>query len=135
MRMGWILVMWMGLCGFSDPGMDLLREEAALTDSELVLYQKVSDQLRCPTCTGISVRQSDSLFSQQIRTAVIEQIREHHAESEIMQFFIDRYGQWILREPPKQGLHWVAWVLPLVFALFGAIWVGAFLSRSQKRAS
>lgn len=117
----------MTLFAYGDPGADLLQQETQLTESQATLYQHISDQLRCPTCTGISVRQSESLFSQQIRSAVIEQIIAKKSEPEIMQFFLDRYGQWILREPPKQGLHWIAWLVPLFFFSFGALWVGRFL--------
>ncbi len=117
----------------ADPGADLLKQETQLTDDQALLYQKISDQLRCPTCTGISVRQSESLFSQQIRSAVIDQIEQKKAEPEIMQFFIERYGQWILREPPKQGLHWLAWLVPALFFSLGGLWVARFLF--QKKGS
>ena len=112
---------------YGDPGADLLRQEIQLTEAQALVYQHISDQLRCPTCTGISVRQSESLFSQQIRSSVIEQILANKPEPEIMAFFLDRYGQWILREPPKQGLHWLAWLVPLFFFTVGGLWVARFL--------
>jgi cytochrome c-type biogenesis protein CcmH/NrfF len=116
---------------YADPGADLLQQETQLTESQALIYQHIADQLRCPTCTGISVRQSESLFSQQIRSAVIEQIKEQKSEPEIMQFFIDRYGQWILREPPKEGLHWLAWLVPFCFFALGGLWVGRFLFQQK----
>ena len=119
------------LLSYADPGADLLQQESQLTEAQSDLYHQIADQFRCPTCTGISVRQSDSLFSQQIRSAVIEQIVAQKKEPEIMQFFLDRYGQWILREPPKQGLHWLAWLVPLFFFAFGSLLVGRFLFRKK----
>lgn len=87
------------------------------------LYQQVSDELRCPTCTGLSVLQSDAPFSLEIRETVLEKVIEGNTPEQIRDFFTVRYGLWILRSPPVEGLHLLAWLIPSLAAFFGAIGV------------
>ena len=76
---------------------------------------------------------SDELIS------LIEKVREmgpaHRIEKhkksdkEIRDYFIERYGEWILRAPPKQGFNLVLWILPGAGIVIGLLWV-VFRSKS-----
>lgn len=91
----------------------------SFSDSQKELYYELADQLRCPTCSGLSILQSDAPFSLQIRQTLAEQIQASLSHSEITEFFTQRYGLWILRNPPRHGFHLLAWILPLLLALMG----------------
>lgn len=98
----------------------------------LKLYYRMAEDLRCPTCTGLSVLQSDAPFSEQIKSRLQELIDGGGTEAEIRDFFVERYGLWILRTPPKQGMHLILWLIPLVFGLVG-VWAGLRLLRQPDR--
>lgn len=87
-------------------------------------FLDVAKELRCPTCTGLSVLESDATFSVQIKDIVKEQIQGGKSKDEILSYFTERYGPWILRAPPKQGFNLVAWALPIAILVLGpfAIW-------------
>ena len=85
-------------------------------------FRDVSSDLRCPTCTGLSVLDSDAPFSVQIKNEVKEQLASGKDKDAILKFFTERYGPWILRAPPKEGIHLLAWLLP-----FGALLIGPLL--------
>jgi len=85
-------------------------------------FRDVSSDLRCPTCTGLSVLDSDAPFSVQIKNEVKEQLASGKDKDAILKFFTERYGPWILRAPPKEGVHLLAWLLP-----FGALLIGPLL--------
>ena len=51
------------------------------------------------------------------------------SDKEIIDFFVERYGEWILRSPPMSGFNLVLWVLPGTTIVTGLLWV---LYRSQK---
>jgi cytochrome c-type biogenesis protein CcmH/NrfF len=85
-------------------------------------FRDVSSDLRCPTCTGLSILDSDAPFSVQIKNEVKEQLASGKDKDAILKFFTERYGPWILRAPPKEGLHLWAWLLP-----FGALLIGPLL--------
>ena len=88
------------------------------------LFHDVAGSLRCPTCTGISVLESDARFSQQIKEIVMEQVEAGKSREQILQYFTERYGPWILRAPPAKGFNVLAWLLPLGILVLGppAVW-------------
>lgn len=103
----------------------------SLSPSQNALYKALADDLRCPTCTGLSVLQSDTPFSVEIKTALVEQVQAGKSEKEILNFFKERFGLWILRSPPKEGFHWFAWYLPIGFIVFGALAVWGIFWRKK----
>jgi|GEM_PF-2211379 len=99
-------------------------------------YREVAGQFRCPTCTGLSVLESDAPFSVQIQSRVRAMLEEGKTAEEIESFFLSKYGPWILRAPPKEGFGLMAWVLPLFFLLAGFVFLGfVFLQKKRQGPS
>jgi len=87
-------------------------------------FRDTAKELRCPTCVGLSVLDSDAPFSVQIKDQVREQMEAGKSHDEIMAFFTERYGPWILRVPPDTGFNILAWIVPIVLLCLGppAMW-------------
>ncbi|KIX84475.1 cytochrome c-type biogenesis protein [Thermus filiformis] len=82
---------------------------------------RIARALRCPVCQGESAAESNSGVAQEMRRLIAEMLKEGKSEAEIKSFFVDRYGEWILYEPPRRGVTLWVWVLPfLALALLGA---------------
>ncbi|MEY4632436.1 MAG: hypothetical protein RIQ81_2556 [Pseudomonadota bacterium] len=98
-------------------------------------FKDVASELRCPTCVGLSVLESDAPFSKQIKDEVTNQIKAGKSDDEILAWFTDRYGPWILRVPPKTGVNVLAWAIPLVALLLGplALWFFVWRHREDVR--
>jgi cytochrome c-type biogenesis protein CcmH len=94
-------------------------------------FKDVAGDLRCPTCTGLSVLDSDAAFSVQIKNEVRSQLASGKSKDDILTFFTERYGPWILREPPKEGVHLLAWIVPLMVLILGPILIFAFVWRRR----
>lgn len=104
---------------------DIEGRLSTLTPVERAEFDQIADRLRCPTCTGLSILQSDAPFSLEIKNSVLDQIKTGKSSDQIQKFFMERYGYWILREPLKEGFHLLAWLLPIgisIVALF-LIWL------------
>lgn len=84
-------------------------------------FRDVAGMLRCPTCTGLSVLGSDAPFSTQIKSLVKEQVVQGKSKDQILEYFTERYGPWILREPPKAGFNLVAWAFPALLLCLGPL--------------
>jgi len=84
---------------------------------------KLSDQLRCPTCQGLSVKDSDAGFSKIFKEKIIELIKNGRSDEEIINYFVKRYGEWILRSPTKKGFNLILWTLPGIGIIIGLFWV------------
>ncbi len=92
---------------------------AADSDDFSARFRKLSDELRCPTCQGLSVKDSDAGFSNSIKDKIRELMKDGKSDKEILAYFVKRYGEWILRAPTKSGFNLVLWILPGVGILIG----------------
>jgi cytochrome c-type biogenesis protein CcmH/NrfF len=89
--------------------------------------REIASQLRCPVCQGLSVGDSPSELANEMRALVREQLQQGKTPAEVLDYFAQRYGEWILLAPPKRGFNLVIWVLPFVLLPVGAfvIYLGA----------
>jgi cytochrome c-type biogenesis protein CcmH/NrfF len=87
------------------------------------LTKSVASQLRCPVCQGLSIQDSPSELSQQMRTVVKEQLAAGKSEQEVKDYFISKYGEWILLEPQAHGFNVLVYALPALLVLGGAIFL------------
>jgi len=95
---------------------------AALPASTPSLQERtaaVAATLRCPTCHGLSIEDSQSVLAAGARQIITRQLREGRTPDEIRQYFVDRYGDQALLAPPSHGVGVLAWLLPAV-AVAGA---------------
>ena len=111
---------------------NLLSADSAEFRDNKDFFKDVAGELRCPTCTGLSVLDSDASFSVQIKDQVDEQIKEGKSKDEILSFFVKRYGPWILREPPKTGFNMMAWAVPVALLLLGPLLIWLFFVRKHE---
>lgn len=89
---------------------------------------EIARQLRCPTCVSESVSDSSAPIAQQMREIIQDQLVQGRSEAEILAYFQTRYGDWILLDPPKRGIHLVAWLLPIIVGVV-AVSVVVLLAR------
>jgi cytochrome c-type biogenesis protein CcmH len=82
--------------------------------------RSLSAQLRCPVCQGLSLQDSPSELSQQMRDVVRSQLAMGKSDDEVKAYFVARYGEWILMEPEARGFNLLVYVLPFVGLLAGA---------------
>ena len=79
----------------------------------------LSSELRCPVCQGVSVEDSPTELARQMRSTVRDQLASGRSPDEVRQYFVDRYGEWILLEPKASGFNLVVYVLPWLAMLAG----------------
>lgn len=108
----------------------LLSLAAAQVELEATVF-KVAEKLRCPVCVSESVAQSSSPTSVQMREIIADKLRAGESEEEILAFFQERYGDWILLEPPRRGIYLVVWLAPILAALIGLGLLIYYLKRWQ----
>ncbi|MCG8338880.1 MAG: cytochrome c-type biogenesis protein CcmH [Proteobacteria bacterium] len=96
--------------------------------------REISHQLRCPTCQAQSVKESEAGLSVNMKNKVRELLIQGKSEDEILKYFEERYGEWILRSPKKEGFNLVLWVTPLILiVVVGLIVVRILWNRSGFR--
>lgn len=78
---------------------------------------EIGNELRCPTCVAESVAESNASIAREMRQIIQEQLDEGRSREEILGFFQDRYGDWILLSPPRRGVLLLVWLLPVAAVL------------------
>jgi cytochrome c-type biogenesis protein CcmH/NrfF len=80
----------------------------------------LASQLRCVVCQGLSVEDSPSQLAQEMRALVREQLEAGRTQAEVKQFFVEKYGEWVLLEPDPSGFNLIVYVLPVLMLIGGA---------------
>ena len=92
----------------------------------------VASRLRCPVCQGLSVADSTSETAVTFQLRIRELVSLGYSDDQILDYFVDRYGEWILLEPPPQGLNWLIWLAPGLMAGVGLSWAAMTAVRWRK---
>ena len=92
----------------------------------------IAENLDCPVCAGQSVRESNAQLAVQMREAILVKLKAGDSDSQIMQFFADRYGRSVLRNPPREGLALAVWIVPLFVIFLGGCLVAWVLLRTDR---
>ncbi|HEX7118746.1 MAG TPA: cytochrome c-type biogenesis protein [Longimicrobiales bacterium] len=94
---------------------------AAQYDPELeARTSAVASQLRCPVCQGLSIEDSPTDLARDMRAVVREQLAAGRSPDEVKDYFVSKYGEWILLEPEPHGLNLAVYVLPVLALALGA---------------
>jgi cytochrome c-type biogenesis protein CcmH len=81
----------------------------------------IAEELRCVVCQNLSVADSPSEMAQQMRGIIREQLAEGKTPQQIKDFFVSKYGEWVLLAPATHGFSLLVWVLPFVVLLVGIV--------------
>jgi cytochrome c-type biogenesis protein CcmH len=99
------------------------------------LTRQVSAQLRCPVCQGLSLADSPSELALEMKDVVRGQLAAGRTPDQVKGYFVAKYGEWILLEPPRRGVNLVAYLLPAAAIVVGLGVVWLMLQRWTRGAS
>ena len=83
--------------------------------------QGIDKNLMCPICPSETIDQSQTEIANQMRRTVREKLTEGESRDDILQFFVDRYGQDVLAVPPKSGFNLLVWLAPPIACCSAAV--------------
>ncbi len=99
-----------------------------------IRYKSLVKELRCPKCQNQNLADSNSPIAADLRREVYELLEQGKADSEIVDFMVKRYGDFVLYKPKVSSATYVLWFGPAVLLLIGVIVVVFVIRRrsSQK---
>ncbi len=89
----------------------------------------LASSLRCPVCQGESIQDSPAELAQDMRAVVRDQLRDGRTPDEVKQYFVSKYGEWILLEPEMKGLNVLLYVFPVLLVVGGLTLVVVLVKR------
>ncbi len=95
--------------------------------------QALGKQLRCTVCQGMSIADSPAQMARAQLDQVRHMVAEGKTDQQILDYFVERYDQWVLLDPRKEGFPLLVWLGPAVAILGGFAFI-LFFIRSRNAA-
>lgn len=91
---------------------------------------EIAKDLRCTVCQNQPVSESNADLAKDMRAIIREQLKAGKSRDDIMTYFVDRYGDYVLLKPRTSGAGAPLWVAPVaLLALLGLL--AAYFIRSH----
>ena len=93
----------------------------------------LSEDLRCLVCQNETIAASRADFANDLRREIREQMQANRSDKEIVDFLVERYGDFVLYRPPFKATTLFLWIGPFVFLLIGAVVLFVYLKRRRQQ--
>ena len=96
-------------------------------------YHRLIDELRCLVCQNQNLADSNAGLARDLRGRTYDMISSGKSDDEILDYMVERYGDFVLYRPPFKPLTLVLWLCPTLFLLIaiGSFWM--YSRRSGKK--
>ena len=94
---------------------------------------RIASELRCVVCQNLSVADSPSEMAAQMRAIVRERLAAGDSPEQVREYFVQRYGEWILLAPRRSGFNLLVWWFPVAALAVGFTVVALLLRRWTRR--
>lgn len=123
----WLLIVLLALAPLAAHAKEaapLAQDEA--TEQRLV---EISSELRCLVCQNESLSGSHAELANDLRREIRTLIRDGKSDSEIMDFMVSRYGDFVRYRPPLKASTWLLWFGPALLLIGGVAALLIYLRR------
>ena len=76
-------------------------------------YHQLTQELRCPQCQNNNIADSNATIAVDMRGKVFELLQEGKKRSEVVDYMIQRYGNFVTYDPPMTTSTIVLWIAPI----------------------
>ncbi|WP_054522073.1 cytochrome c-type biogenesis protein [Thermanaerothrix daxensis] len=96
----------------------VLAQQPTPSDDEV---NAIAKTMYCPVCENVPLDVCPTQACAQWRELIRQKLAEGWTEQQIKDYFVAQYGDRVLGEPPRRGLHWLVYVLPPLSFLIGVV--------------
>ncbi|RMA41517.1 cytochrome c-type biogenesis protein [Rhodophyticola porphyridii] len=89
----------------------------------------ISTGLRCLVCRNESIDESNAELARDLRLLVRERLVEGDTDEEVIEFVVDRYGEYVLLNPPARGSTLILWLAGPAILLVGLGLAASYVRR------
>lgn len=120
---------------FSCISLSIVAKEAQPSAADPVLEERVtklSKELRCLVCQNETLADSRADLAEDLRGQIREQMKAGKSDKEIVAYLTDRYGKFILYNPPIDPTTYLLWFGPFVLLLAGLALLFRYLKQRRE---
>lgn len=117
----------LGLAGVAQAAIDTYQ---FANDAERERYRELTQELRCPKCQNQDIADSNAPIAADLRREIFRMLGEGKDNQQIIDFMVDRYGEFVRYKPALTARTWLLWFGPGVLLVGG---VGVILLIVRRR--
>ncbi|MFN8481756.1 MAG: cytochrome c-type biogenesis protein CcmH [Anaerolineae bacterium] len=115
-------------------GAAMVSAQGGLSNDEIDRRMRaITDRLNCPLCQNTTLTECPLKVCDEMRDLIRQKLVAGESEDQIRAYFVERYGDRVLNEPPRQGFALLGWVMPFVGILVGVVLLALVLRAMLRR--
>lgn len=91
------------------------------TEEQEALFKTLAAELRCPKCQNNNLADSNASIAKDMRQKTYNMVIEGKNEDQIVDYWVDRFGNFVIYKPPVTLATSVLWVAPGLFVVLGFV--------------
>ena len=101
-------------------------------DAERARFRELTQELRCPKCQNQDIADSNAPIATDLRREIYRMLGEGKSNQQIIDFMVDRYGDFVRYKPALTGKTAVLWFGPLALLVGGVVLIGVIVGRRRR---
>lgn len=121
-----------GLLVISISGLAAIEVHEFDNDVDRKRYQTFIDEMRCPKCTNQNLAGTNSPIAEDLRRELVFMIKDGRSDKEIVDFMVERYGEFILYRPRLSPATLLLWSAPFILLTSGVVLLLVIVRRRRR---
>ncbi|MEE8875781.1 cytochrome c-type biogenesis protein [Pseudomonas helleri] len=126
-----VLVCGLALTGIAHAAIDTYE---FANDAERARFRELTQELRCPKCQNQDLADSNAPIATDLRREIFRMLGEGKDNQQIIDFMVDRYGDFVRYKPALTSKTLVLWFGPLALLVGGVVVIGVIVGRRRRTA-
>ncbi|CAM3452469.1 cytochrome c-type biogenesis protein CcmH [Pseudomonas floridensis] len=102
-----------------------------LDEAERARYSELTRELRCPKCQNQDIADSNAPIAADLRKEIHRMLGEGQSNRQIIDFMVDRYGDFVRYKPALTGKTWLLWFGPAGLLVGGLVLMAMIVRRRR----
>lgn len=127
-----LLLLLLSLAAAPAPAAVTLESFTFPTPAEQEHFKALIGQLRCLVCQNETLADSDADLAHDLRAEVYEMMKSGKSDQEVIDFLVNRYGDFVLYNPPVKPSTYLIWYGPFVLLAIAALLLMRAVGRQRQ---
>ena len=126
----WLAAMLLGLslAGVAQAAIDTYQ---FANEAERVRFRTLTQELRCPKCQNQDIADSNAPIAADLRREIFRMLGEGKSDPQIIEFMVDRYGDFVRYKPALSSRTALLWFGPAALLLGGVVMILLIVRRRR----
>ena len=123
-------VLALGLAGVAHAAIDTYE---FANDAQRERFRDLTKELRCPKCQNQDIADSNAPIAADLRREIYRMLGEGQSNQQIIDFMVDRYGDFVRYKPALSARTWLLWFGPAGLLAGGVLVIAVIVTRRRRQ--